>query len=300
MYRYGFNGKENDKDISEGGQDYGMRIYDGRLGRFLSVDPLTKEYPWNSTYAFAENDPINFIDLDGLEKAKKGNILPNCMIILMTQSDVKILANVPSSQGTFKIIKATNISDAYKAMKKYYGKNKVNNLVLSTHGSSTPGIIGTRPTKEEGKMVNSIHFDNIKNYLEGNDDKLSTEDLDDVTALQSMLKLVKNGGTFVTDACMAGEGKAGKELINQISELAFNTLTIYLNQDYSEQETNEKKEIDFSKPLSNTKLNKGWIKKEKGGKNIQHIKDKNHNGDIKIDPTKTKKPISELPKISSG
>ena len=37
-YRYGFNGKENDKDISEGGQDYGMRIYDARLGRFLSVD----------------------------------------------------------------------------------------------------------------------------------------------------------------------------------------------------------------------------------------------------------------------
>ena len=70
-YRYGFNGKEDDKDISEGGQDYGMRIYDARLGRFLSVDPLAKEYPWNSTYAFAENDPINFIDLDGLEKAKK-------------------------------------------------------------------------------------------------------------------------------------------------------------------------------------------------------------------------------------
>ncbi len=36
-YSYGFNGKEDDKDISEGGQDYGMRIYDSRVGRFLSV-----------------------------------------------------------------------------------------------------------------------------------------------------------------------------------------------------------------------------------------------------------------------
>jgi len=34
------------------------------------VDPLTKSYPWNSTYAFAEGDPINFIDLDGGEKGK--------------------------------------------------------------------------------------------------------------------------------------------------------------------------------------------------------------------------------------
>jgi hypothetical protein len=49
-------------------QDYGMRIYDPRVGRFLSVDPLTKSYPWNIPYAFSENQPIWAIDLDGLEK----------------------------------------------------------------------------------------------------------------------------------------------------------------------------------------------------------------------------------------
>src|SRR5690606_9621159 len=40
-YRYGFNGKENDNEVKGEGnqQDYGMRIYDTRLGRFLSVDP---------------------------------------------------------------------------------------------------------------------------------------------------------------------------------------------------------------------------------------------------------------------
>ncbi|MEI6950356.1 RHS repeat-associated core domain-containing protein [Paraflavisolibacter sp. H34] len=70
MYRYGFNGKENDNEVKGDGnqQDYGMRIYDPRLGRFLSVDPLTKSYPWNTPYAFAENSPIENIDLDGLEK----------------------------------------------------------------------------------------------------------------------------------------------------------------------------------------------------------------------------------------
>jgi RHS repeat-associated protein len=71
-YRYGFNGKENDNEVKGEGnqQDYGMRVYDPRLGRFLSVDPLNKEYPWNSPYAFAENEPISNIDLDGLEKYK--------------------------------------------------------------------------------------------------------------------------------------------------------------------------------------------------------------------------------------
>jgi RHS repeat-associated protein len=68
-YRYGFNGKEEDDDVKGDGnqQDYGMRIYDPRLGRFLSVDPLTEKFPWLTSYQFSENNPIRFIDLDGAE-----------------------------------------------------------------------------------------------------------------------------------------------------------------------------------------------------------------------------------------
>jgi RHS repeat-associated protein len=71
LYRYGFNGKENDKAINEGGQDYGMRIYDTRLGKFLSVDPIAMEYPELTPYQFASNRPIEGIDLDGLEFVSK-------------------------------------------------------------------------------------------------------------------------------------------------------------------------------------------------------------------------------------
>ncbi len=49
-------------------QDYGMRIYDPRVGRFLSVDPISKSYPELTPYQFASNTPIQAIDLDGLEK----------------------------------------------------------------------------------------------------------------------------------------------------------------------------------------------------------------------------------------
>ncbi|MEY4904920.1 MAG: hypothetical protein RLZZ292_2735, partial [Bacteroidota bacterium] len=48
-------------------QDYGMRLYNPALCKFLSVDPLYQSYPWNSTYAFAENRCIDGIDLDGGE-----------------------------------------------------------------------------------------------------------------------------------------------------------------------------------------------------------------------------------------
>jgi RHS repeat-associated protein len=68
-YRYGFNGKENDNEVKGEGnqQDYGMRIYDPRLGRFLSVDPLAKSYPMLTPYQFATNTPIMAIDLNGKE-----------------------------------------------------------------------------------------------------------------------------------------------------------------------------------------------------------------------------------------
>lgn len=69
-YRYGFNGKENDNDVKGDGnqQDYGFRIYDPRIARFLSVDPLTREYPWYTPYQFAGNKPVWALDRDGLEE----------------------------------------------------------------------------------------------------------------------------------------------------------------------------------------------------------------------------------------
>ncbi len=69
LYRYGFNGKENDNEVKGEGnqQDYGMRIYDPRLGRFLSVDPFIKNYPGLTSYQFASNRPIDGIDLNGQE-----------------------------------------------------------------------------------------------------------------------------------------------------------------------------------------------------------------------------------------
>ena len=70
-YRYAFNGMEKDDEMKGIGNsyDYGARMYDSRLGRFYSTDPLGSEFPWNSSYAFAENSPILFIDFMGLGKA---------------------------------------------------------------------------------------------------------------------------------------------------------------------------------------------------------------------------------------
>lgn len=68
-YRYGFHGKEKVDEISGSGNsyDFGARIYDARLGRWLSLDPLAANYPSFSPYCGIGNNPIKFIDIDGRE-----------------------------------------------------------------------------------------------------------------------------------------------------------------------------------------------------------------------------------------
>jgi RHS repeat-associated protein len=66
-YRFGFNGQEQDGEVMDGAVVFKYRVHDPRIGKFLSVDPLAPDYPWNSSYAFAENRVIDGIDLEGLE-----------------------------------------------------------------------------------------------------------------------------------------------------------------------------------------------------------------------------------------
>lgn len=67
-YRYGFNGKEADRKkewASLVHYDYGFRIYNPALGKWLSVDPLSRKNQSISPYAQTDNNPVLFLDPDG-------------------------------------------------------------------------------------------------------------------------------------------------------------------------------------------------------------------------------------------
>ena len=66
-YRYGFNGQERQDELSGEGNsyDFGARMYNSRLGKWLSIDPLFAKYPALSTYCSFGNNPIMYVDPDG-------------------------------------------------------------------------------------------------------------------------------------------------------------------------------------------------------------------------------------------
>lgn len=67
VYRYGFNGYENDDEVKGNGNhlDFGNFGYDTRLGRRWNIDPVVKTH--ESPYAAFANNPIWFVDVNGMD-----------------------------------------------------------------------------------------------------------------------------------------------------------------------------------------------------------------------------------------
>lgn len=71
-YNFGFQGQEKDDEVyGVTGASYAFtyRMYDARIGRFQSIDPLTAKYPYWTPYAFSGNRVIDKVEFEGLEPA---------------------------------------------------------------------------------------------------------------------------------------------------------------------------------------------------------------------------------------
>ena len=131
QYRYGFNGKENDDETygNNNAIDFGARVYDARLGRWMSVDGFSAKYPFLSGYNFCQNSPLwckeingYIFDYSNLSEADAASL--KAYIELMKSENVyfKVYCEkLETSNNVFKFISDSNLG--------YYG-----NFVSNSEG----------------------------------------------------------------------------------------------------------------------------------------------------------------------
>ncbi|MFN0081174.1 MAG: RHS repeat domain-containing protein [Ferruginibacter sp.] len=133
-YLYGLMGKEkSDEILGEGNAyDFEARIYNPRLGRFLSVDPLADKQPDKTPYHFVSNNPLNRIDPDGQwdvqvhaykDRAKSGYAL----LIVTNNDGVEVYRTVVKAMGTGGRKRNVKNSDTPQGKYKILGYRKTGN-----------------------------------------------------------------------------------------------------------------------------------------------------------------------------
>ncbi len=149
--KYQYNGKELQTDFGLDWYDYGARFYDPSLGRWFVADPLAEKYYSNSPYHFSGNNPILFLDLDGMDhdgwqfnietnKLKRINDLggKGIQFVTITNNDNVVLGNA-------------NVDGA----KVYVDKYEINSSESVVSVSNSPTDAKSSALKNVGQLISN-------------------------------------------------------------------------------------------------------------------------------------------------
>ena len=296
-YRYGFGGKEMDKDIATDNYDFGARIYDGRIGRWLSVDPLQKKYPNLSPYNFVANNPLLFIDPDGRD------------IILYDKAGKKVATITKAGTVIEKGMEKAAILQSYNATKNYLKDHTGDNIfeefendtkILNIKETNSPkGAANFKPAGKLGFKPETVTGTDDNGNKKLDVDEINNAEYESTTEWGTIEWNPSNGGIDAEGnrhspaLIFIHELKHGQHYKNNLVEFLKRSLKKLKGWDTEEEKKTIEETNEVSKSLKNGDGGDGDKKKRKshGAKGLFKAKNSTSNENAPAKPVPAKKKL---------
>jgi RHS repeat-associated protein len=196
---YQYSGKENQTQLGLGWLDYGARMYQADVGRWLVIDPLSGSMEAASPYNFALNNPTTLVDILGLapvynwelkryeengkeaswddvQKAYKiGDDSKKAKNILVMGNDLSddpggamaSMLTAAMENGNISVMRVKDTEDAANQIEALMGSDKeLGSLIIGSHGSYNRASfsIGTSNYRV-GKIKKDNNLDRISKFI---------------------------------------------------------------------------------------------------------------------------------------